>query len=254
MSAPAVKPIGRKAYGSIGHLPCSRMGPGDHHVSPGQARICTEKTRDKHDRIIVQEKLDGSCVAVALVDGTLHPLGRAGWPAVSSKYEQHQLFAQWAWEREERFRAVLREGERIVGEWLAQAHGTRYALATAENSEPFAPFDIMRGDVRMPFDDFAERIYRQFTPPTLLFSRYGAVSVAEAMAENDSFKHRFGCCDETEGVVYRVERKGAIDFLAKYVRPDKVDGRYLPEMSGGEEVWNWRPTPARRAVRVGGAS
>jgi hypothetical protein len=49
-------------------------------------------------------------------------------------------------------------------------------------------------------------------------------------------------CDEIEGVVYRVERKGKVDFLAKYVRPDKVDGSYLPEVSGREAVWNWRPT------------
>ncbi|KKL70160.1 hypothetical protein LCGC14_2107750, partial [marine sediment metagenome] len=30
-------------------------------------------------------------------------------------------------------------------------------------------------------------------------------------------------------------------FLAKWVRPDKEDGIYLPEISGGEAVWNWRP-------------
>jgi hypothetical protein len=32
-----------------------------------------------------------------------------------------------------------------------------------------------------------------------------------------------------------------VDFLAKWVRPDKVDGMYLPEISGKEPVWNWRP-------------
>lgn len=44
-----------------------------------------------------------------------------------------------------------------------------------------------------------------------------------------------------EGAVYRVERRGEVDFLAKWVRPDKQDGCYLPEVSGGEAVWNWRP-------------
>ena len=53
-------------------------------------------------------------------------------------------------------------------------------------------------------------------------------------------EHHSGC-DEPEGVVYRVERKGDVDFLAKWVRPDKVDGKYLPEMSGEPAVWNWRP-------------
>lgn len=153
MTAPAVKPLNRKAYGSIGHLPESRMGPGDHHVHEGQALICTTKVRDKHDRVIVQEKLDGSCVAVALLDGTLHPIGRAGWPAISSKYEMHQLFAAWVWKHEDRFRAVLREGERICGEWLAQAHSTIYDLT---DREPFAPFDLMTGDKRAPFAEAAQ--------------------------------------------------------------------------------------------------
>jgi len=227
----AIKPLGRKAYGSIGHLPNSRLGPGDHSVNAGQARICCERARDKHDRVIVQEKLDGSCVAVALVDGTLHPIGRAGWPAISSNYEMHRLFAAWVFENEERFRALLLEGERVVGEWLAQAHGTIYQLG---NREPFAPFDIMRGDVRIPFDLFRDRVDAlEFRRPALL-NDGPPVSVEVAMARH-AIDHL--PCDEIEGVVYRVERKGEVDFLAKYVRPDKVDGRYL----GGEPVWLWRP-------------
>lgn len=229
----AVKPIGRKAYGSIGHLPNSRLGPGDHKMTEGQARICTVKARDKHDRIIVQEKLDGSCVAVAMLDGTLHPIGRAGWPAISSPHEMHRLFAKWVWTNEARFREVLREGERIVGEWLAQAHGTIYDLT---GREPFAAFDIMTGETRMQFDDFMSRVRGVFSRPTLLHD--GApISVEDAMALHDKAQWP---CDRTEGVVYRVERHGVVDFLAKYVRPDKVDGCYLQ----GEPRWLWRPEAA----------
>src|SRR4051812_45187727 len=36
------KPLGSKGYGSICHLPGSRLGPGDHKLNPGQARILTE--------------------------------------------------------------------------------------------------------------------------------------------------------------------------------------------------------------------
>ena len=36
------KPLGRKAYGSIPHLPGSRIGPGDHHCHEGQRRIGLE--------------------------------------------------------------------------------------------------------------------------------------------------------------------------------------------------------------------
>ena len=52
------KPLGMKNYGHIAHLPSSRMGPGDHSCELGQARIATLKARDRHDHVIVQEKLD----------------------------------------------------------------------------------------------------------------------------------------------------------------------------------------------------
>lgn len=233
--AKATKPLGRKAYGSIGHLPGSRRGPGDHGVPAGQDRICTERTRDKHDLVIVQEKLDGSCTAVALVDGVIHALGKAGYPAESSRYEQHKMFAEWVRMHESRFRATLREGERLVGEWLAQAHGTRYDL---QDYEPWGVFDLMSGTTRLTYDEFIGRLGGVFFVPGLLYYGYGAVSVHEAMARHE--RHKWPC-EETEGVVYRVERKGKVDFLAKWVRPTKVDGKYLPEISGGEAVWNWRP-------------
>ena len=38
-----------------------------------------------------------------------------------------------------------------------------------------------------------------------------------------------------------LERKGVVDFLGKYVRPEKVDGCFLCELTGKEPVWNWRP-------------
>ena len=102
--------------------------------------------RDKHDVIIVTEKLDGSNVCVVRVKGALVPLGRAGYPAISSKYEQHRLFANWVYERLNRFE-FLAEGERLCGEWLCQAHGTRYEL----KHEPFVVFDLMRiSELREP--------------------------------------------------------------------------------------------------------
>lgn len=229
------KPLGRKAYGSIGHLPNSRLGPSDHSVNEGQGRICTVKTRDKNDRVIVTEKLDGSCVAVALIDGELLALGRAGWLAQTSPYKQHQLFAAWVRRHEDRFRSVLQEGERLVGEWLAQAHGTKYAL---NELEPFGVFDIMAGQERLPFDDFVKRVDATFARPHVLHDG-AAISVANAMDLHE--RHQWPC-EETEGVVYRIERKGVVDFLAKFVKASKVDGKYLPEVSGQPEIWNWQPT------------
>ncbi len=50
-----------------------------------------------------------------------------------------------------------------------------------------------------------------------------------------------GAIDENEGIIWRVQRRGQVDFLVKYVKPHKVDGIYLPEISGQGPVWNWYP-------------
>ena len=235
MTKAIIKPLGGKAYTSIGHLPNSRLGSGDHCVNDGMARICTKKARDKFDRVIVQEKLDGSCVAVAKIDGCLHPLIRAGWPAESSPYEQHRLFSDWVWSNFDLFDDVLREGERICGEWLAQAHGTRYDLKHG----PFVAFDIITGKLdQMPIEEFDDRVAAVLPTPYVV--GYGPMPVKEAMALLGTCGWH-GALDDVEGVVYRVERNGKVDFLAKYVRQDKVDGCYLPKVSGQPEVWNWRP-------------
>jgi hypothetical protein len=68
MEEPSHRPLGSRSYGSTAHLPGSRIGPGDHKCHDGQKRIATEKARDKHDQIIVQEKLDGSNVGVARME------------------------------------------------------------------------------------------------------------------------------------------------------------------------------------------
>jgi RNA ligase-like protein len=229
------KPLGRKSYGSIGHLPQSRLGPGDHKVTEGQARIATLKPRDRHDRIIVEEKLDGSNVGVArLADASLVALGRAGYLAQTSPYEQHQLFAQWVRQNESLFN-FLEPGERICGEWLAQAHGTRYKL----HHHPFVAFDIMRDDQRISREDFWKRLKQTQLPIPHVISDGPPFAIEDAMKvlASDGFH---GAIDPVEGAVWRIERRGKFDFLCKYVRPDKIDGKYLPEISGQEPVWNWK--------------
>ena len=69
----------------------------------------------------------------------------------------------------------------------------------------------------------------------------GPMSVESAMTAAKEWSHHGA--DEVEGAVWRVERDGKFDFMAKYVKPWKVDGALLPEMSGKGAVWNWRPEP-----------
>lgn len=234
------KPLGHKAYGSIPHLIGSRRGPGDIGVNEGQHRICTEKARDKHDVIIVQEKLDGTCVSVAKIDNEIVPLIRAGYPAKGSNYKQHHLFHDWVMQERDRFQHLLCNGERVVGEWLAQAHGTRYDLP----HEPFVAFDIMVGHERITDQEVYSRCSKPevelVTPITI--HRGGPAPIKEMM-ELLGIHGGHGAIDPVEGAVWRVERNGKVDYLAKFVKPSKgADGKYLESVTGQGPVWNWQPS------------
>lgn len=232
------KPLGGKSYGSIAHLPGSRLGHGDHHCHEGQARIATIKTRDKHDLVIVQEKLDGSNVGVARIDGVILALSRAGYEAHTSPFVQHHHFADWVKAHESRFHELLQDGERICGEWLAQAHGTRYML----HHESFVAFDLFREGKRITQSELLERVEPLgFTTPFVVHRGYSAFLMGEA-EDFLQTQGMHGALDPLEGLVWRIERKGIVDFLCKYVRPDKIDGKYLPEISGTEAVWNYSTT------------
>lgn len=228
------KPLGVKNYGSIPHFSVSRLGPGDHYCHEGQEQMCLVNSKGK--RVIVQIKLDGSNVGVARINGELVPLMRAGYRALSSKYEMHHLFHQWAMGNKNRF-GFLKEGERIAGEWLAQAHGTRYHLP----HEPFVPFDIFTPEnKRLTFAQFSEKVRDLFVTPYLIHNSRKAFSHDQLIAflSNYDSGPLHGELEPVEGAVYRIEddAKQEVLFLCKYVRQDKVDGQYLDK-----DIWNWKP-------------
>lgn len=229
------KPLRHRAYGSIPHLPGSRRGPADKGLSIQQSRILTEKARDRHDLITVQEKLDGSCVSVAKIDGEIVALIRAGYRATDSHYQQHHEFAAWVEASWSRFDALLEDGERVCGEWLMEAHGTIYDLP----HEPFVAFDIMRGHDRIVAAEVARRCagVDMITPRVIHVGQ--PISIASVLSMLEPSGH--GARNGVEGAVWRCERKGAVDFLGKYVRPDKVDGKYLSGITGQAPVYNWVP-------------
>jgi len=232
------RPLGHKSYGHIPHLSGSRLGPGDHKIEPGMESIATVKTRDRHDLVIVQEKLDGSNCAVAKINGQIIALTRAGYTALSSPYSQHHYFDTWVRQNKDRFDAFLSEGERVVGEWLLQAHGTRYNLY----HEPFVVFDIMKdGHKRLTVDAMQARVAPYgFVMPNLLHC--GPAISIERVINLLGLYSGHGAIDTIEGAVWRIERKGEVDFLCKYVRQDKIDGYYLESQNGtGEPVYNISP-------------
>lgn len=228
------KPLGRKNYGSIPHLPNSRMGPADKSCHKGQWRIACKEPRDKHDEVIVTEKIDGSNVGVAKKDDHIFPLTRAGYIASSSPYLQHLYFSHWVYRNYERFWEVLDNGERIVGEWMLQAHGTKYTL----EHEPFVAFDIMVENERMLYNDFLAKTSPFDIVTAGLVHRGNPISVEDVMDKLGEHGYH-GATEQIEGAVWRIERnkiinnrgnrKRVVDFLVKWVRPDKVDGKYLDE-------------------------
>jgi len=101
----------------------------------------------------------------------------------------------------------------------------------------------------MPYTDFFNRNNGRFVLPALL-NEGAPISVEYAMTLLGVYGFH-GAMEQVEGAVWRVERdvptgirgekKRIVDFLCKYVRPDKVDGKYLPNISGEPEVWNrWK--------------
>src|SRR5207302_9365938 len=117
--------------------------------------------------------------------------------------------------------------------------------------EPFVAFDLMLGNERAPIDELIARVKNvDFMTPTVIY-RGGPLSIEVAMNKLDTYGFH-GASDPVEGAVWRVERNELanpgkdgervwrVDFLVKYVRPDKQDGIYLPEISGLKPVWNSR--------------
>jgi hypothetical protein len=173
---------------------------------------------------------------VAKVNGQILALVRSGYLAETLPYEQHQLFARWVKSNEQRFIKLLNENERVCGEWLVQAHGTIYKL----EHEPFVVFDLITINERTTYHNFLLRVLPLcFVVPNFLHIGQ-LLSIEKALKKVEVSGH--GEVDEVEGVIYRVERNGKVDFLTKFVKHSKVDGKYLPENNNGQIIWNWNET------------
>ncbi len=226
-------------YGSIPHLPGSRVGSGDHTISGGQEGIVTGRiVRSKHDVITVTEKLDGSNVSVFRdSENNLIPLQRKGYPAISSPWEQHRMFHDWVMVNQKLF-DFLEKGQRVCGEWLAQAHGSLYNLG---NRCPFVVFDLREDKIRIPYSEWSYFVKSNLPLAPLLGT--GCMTTVEALDRTKV--SLYGAVGPAEGAVYRVDtiRNKVLvhDYICKIVRTDKEDGKYLmgcnPDIT--EDIWNW---------------
>ncbi|WP_144394589.1 RNA ligase family protein [Pleionea sediminis] len=224
----------KRAYLSIPHLSASRLGMSSKCISQAQEKMLTHELKQSGDRVIIQEKLDGSCVCALRDGGDILALGKEGDLASQSRNESRRLWSDWVVKNKERLLLLLNEGERVCGEWMVMAHGTRYRLP----HEPFVLFDIFDSkNHSYGFDEVSSKASKfHFSLPAVIHA--GApLSVKTADSMLGKFG-RHGAIDEAEGLIYRYERNNKILFRAKYVRKNKVDGRYLEENTGKETVWN----------------
>lgn len=216
-------------YGSIPHLSSSKMSQqADKKISIGQENILTKKPRDWKDLVIVTEKIDGSNVGVVKTTKGLFAITRHGYSAISSPFKQHHYFHEYVLDNDELF-SWLPIGWRVCGEWCAMAHGTLYDIT---DESPFVAFDIFDGNnSRIPYMYFFALCHKYDIPVVPLLHIGQPISIKNAIDLLGS--GHYGKPEKPEGVVYRSERLGEFDFMAKWVRGDKVDGEFMDK-----EIWN----------------
>lgn len=230
-----MKPLNRKNYGSIPHLSNSKLGTGDHFINHGQERILTEKVRDKHDEVLVFEKYDGSNVGIGKIDNRIVALTRSGYTAKTSPYKQHHLFSDWVYKNVMKWMDILENGERITGEWLAQAHGLKYNIEV----EPIVFFDHFNSEnQRSQFDYLGELAVMYGLQLPRMLHRGQSIKTDDLLPDLNLKTNGIWAKENPEGMVYRVERKGKVDFLAKWVRSDFEAGKYIINKEESELIWN----------------
>lgn len=220
-----------KTYNKIGHLSKSRLGEGDHFVDAKTEKTATKELDDLLTLIIVQEKLDGSNVCVANVGGEIVAMGRSGYRCSESNQEQHRRFANWVQLKINHFQNLLMPGDRIVGEWLAQAHGTRYEL----EHDPFVAFDLFKGEDRCTYHDFLLNVLPWGFITPQVYHIGGSCSISRIEKLSSKIKSIHNAIDPIEGFIWRIETNGKFKNIVKYVRAQKEDGKYFKD---GQEVWN----------------
>lgn len=212
-------------YGSIPHLSTSKLSQqADKRINTAQEAILTKKARDWKDFVIVTEKIDGSNVGVYKKNGLLFPVTRAGYHANTSNFKQHIMFDKFVVKNKGLFE-WLPENWRVCGEWCVMAHGTKMDISS---ESPFVAFDI--------FNDKNKRVL--FLDFITICAKYGIstvpiLNVGQPVSIKNAIKligfGNYGKPEKPEGAVWKVEREGRVDFLAKWVRHDKEDGKYMRE-------------------------
>lgn len=234
------KPLGGPVFGKIGHLPGSKTGPSDSHISENEMTFYTEGRKNAKDIIIVTEKMDGACVGVYRPIGgysgnTLVAMQKHGYPVHTSHRAWLAEFDEWVSANRTKFLHILKAGEWLVGEWLVRPHGVKYRL---KPSNYFMPFSLRYNppysqSSELSYLDMVERIDDAFTLPGVIADDGEPVKIEEVRRYIVRREQSYSI-DKPEGAVWRRDGDG-FTTRAKWVRPDHVAGMYWEEEDARED-------------------
>ncbi len=227
------RPLGRKAYFKIAHLPGSRTGSSDRTAPRELAERCLVAAPPRRGRCSCRRSSTAPASRSARLDGAVLALGREGTLAAHSQNPGRQMFAAWVEQRAATFTIYSATAS---GSW---ANGSRSLMFDSLRAPPRSLRRLRRLSRRAAVDVRRDRraTARGLPRPSLLH-RGGALRIAAMLEMLGGGGH--GAVEPPEGAVWRVERAGRVVGMAKYVRGDKVDGALLPENSGREAVWNFK--------------
>jgi hypothetical protein len=116
------------------------------------------------------------------------------------------------------------------------AMGTRYHIEDPDDL--FLSFALINGKTRQPYDEFVRRTGLAGIRRAALISDGPPVSIADTMAAlGEAGFH--GALDGVEGAVWVHENGGEFRGIAKFVKADKVDGRYISSVTGAGDLVNY---------------
>lgn len=225
------RPLGKDAYGSIPYMLDCWEDQRAKYIDKGQDNILTVNKRNNHDTIWVTEKYDGSNVSIANVEGKIYPLTKTGYLARTSKYKHHLAFARWVELNQHYLKLFIPDGFRLCCEWLLKRHTLEYEFLINTQECSIVAFDLIENESndRLSYLDFYS-LDTWLIPKARLLHCGNSIKPKDLILKlNGDHDHKIQSAPDNkpEGLIYRLERHGKVDFLAKWVRSDFVAGKFL---------------------------
>lgn len=153
----------------------------------------TKQPIEKGERIVIQEKIDGSNTAIYNDNGKIRLFSRS-----KELTEEDGLngFVNYAKEKESKILEYLPNGYVLYGEWLGQGKINYNSLAKQGKIEPYYAFDLVKEIINKPTEDEElTRIFTSIEEMKEISKKIGFKTVPEIAVENltsyDELKEKY---------------------------------------------------------------